>query len=166
MDHHFSHALTFLIRCSFFFLLFLWCCGENSCHRRRSEKYGGGGQHGNSTTSVQQHTIEESCELKTQKEIQQTKRNKNWTKRFVIHGKKRASLLTYTIKASFAKRKCRSLFLGGQKVERACFRSVLWVSWGWVWLSGVPQQGTLLSWAQTVWHQKVLEINQVILHGC
>lgn len=39
----------------------------------------------------------------------------SWSSR----GKREQSLLTCTIKASFARRKCSSLFLGGQKVERA-----------------------------------------------
>lgn len=69
--------------------------------------------HGNGPTSVQRQTTEKSYELKKQKQSKQNeinKINKNWTKLFVIHGKKRASLLTCTIKASFAKRKCSSLF--------------------------------------------------------
>lgn len=61
-------------------------------------------------------------------------------------------MLSCTIKASFAKEKCRSLFVfeEDKKVEKACFRSVWRDSQGWVWSSGVPQQETLLSPAQTV----------------
>lgn len=80
-------------------------------------------------TSVQQHTIEDSSELKTKNKIKKikrpTKRNKPATKLFVIHGKKTASLLTCTIKASFAKRECTSLFLGDKRlrervIDRRC----------------------------------------------
>ena len=113
-------------------------------HRTRSEKHGGRERHGNSPTSVQQHTIEESRESKKQK--QHTKRNKLGPKSLLFMRKRRASLLTCTIKASFAKKKWRSLFLGGQKVENVCSRSAPRVSRGWV----RPQQGTLLSRAQTV----------------
>lgn len=57
--------------------------------------------------------------------VKETKQNKKTTnkkkqtgtKLFVIHGKKRASLLTCTIKASFAKRKCSSLFLGDKRLR-------------------------------------------------
>lgn len=53
--------------------------------------------------------------------LRQKRSNKQTGSRTLCYswvGGGRASLLTCTIKASFAKRKCSSLFSGGQKVER------------------------------------------------
>lgn len=56
--------------------------------------------------------------VKGEKKIKTTnKKKQSGTKLFVIHGKKRASLLTCTIKASFAKRKYSSLFWGDKRLR-------------------------------------------------
>lgn len=75
---------------------------------RRSEEYGG-------RAAWERPNKRATTPYGGEQKKQQTKRNRNWTQLFVIHEKKRASLLTCTIKASFAKRKCSSLFLAGQK---------------------------------------------------
>lgn len=121
--YHFSHTPLLVLLFVFFCRSFL------VCNTFRSEKYGGREQHGNSPTTVQQHALEKSSELKTQNKTKKKQNNKqketNWDQTLCYSWEKRAGLLTCTIKASFAKRKSSSLFLGGQKVERVCFRSVL-----------------------------------------
>lgn len=78
--------LHFLL--SFSVVLSLFSRVQHGCRRKQSEKYGGREEHGNSPTSVQQHTIEKSSELKKQK-IQQTKRNKLGPNSLLFMGKKK-----------------------------------------------------------------------------
>lgn len=124
-------------------------------NRHRAAKH-----HGNRPTSVQHYTIEKGGLRKNCKK----KKEQSWMKVFFLFMGKIAILLTCTVKASFAKKRCSSLFLRNKRLG-VCVLEWNCASRGWVWLYGVPQQGPLLSQPQTVWHWKVLKLNQVILHG-
>lgn len=115
MDHRFSHTLAFLALCLFTVALlssFFLVHTTLICVIWMRES-------GMGTIQQVCNNTEERAKLKKER-----KKNKasQWDQTLCYSWRKKStSLLTCTIKASFAKRKCRSLFLGGQKVERACF---------------------------------------------
>lgn len=96
---------------------FFSCCLGRFFSRALLRRGTGGAQYGNHPACVQQPTTGETAEF----EIKNEATNKLGLELIIIHGWGwgwGASLLTCTIKASFAKRKCSSLFSRGQKAER------------------------------------------------